>query len=53
MCEKMELEKGLCWFYENEPEIKSKQIPEEKSHALTFEAGIQFGRKLKEGNKNE
>lgn len=43
------LELGLCWYYENIKEIKTKNVPEDKSHALAFEAGMQIGAaKLKE-----
>jgi len=38
-----ELERGLCWFYENDREMSRKCLPVEKRVALGYEAGFQAG----------
>jgi len=40
------LEKGLCYFFENQREFEKKQLPVEKQVALGFEAGFEAGRTM-------
>lgn len=37
------LQEGLEWYWENFRELKIKKVPEDKSHALAYEAGMQDG----------
>ena len=46
MSDKIPLEPGLIWFFENQPEIEAKEIPIEKSHALAYAAGMEAGKHL-------
>ena len=43
MNDDLSLERGLCYYYENQPEFDRKEMPEEKRVAFGFEAGRQFG----------
>jgi len=38
------LERGLCFFYEQQDEFERRCLPVEKQVALAFEAGFQAGK---------
>ena len=44
MLDEIPLERGLCFYYEQQGEFERKELPIEKQVAIAFEVGRQVGK---------